>query len=472
MFYYRIKDRYLLRGWKKLPYALLDSKSGRVLFFKEQEFNALLLCAGKISDESINFLPSYRSIIEKLCESELVEKLSNPRPLNKNQEYKEYPSRYLNNAHWSVTGKCNYKCKHCYMSAPHAKYGELPLKDCIRIVEQLAECGVFSVSLTGGECLVRKDFFKIVDALLANNIKITTVYSNGHLVTENILSKFEERNIHPEFNMSFDGVGWHDWMRGINGAEESVIRAFRLCRERGFPTQAELCLHKGNVKTLRESVNLLAACGCQFLKVNTVMSTGEWIANGCSDYTLSSKEAFDAYLEYLPYYYEDGKPMEIMLGGLFHSGNGRKGYFIPGIKCSDKIDSSNYCVCAHARTSLYITAEGRMAPCMPLSGNDELLKNLPDLCRESLNDALDDSSYMDLIDKRLSVYLLHNSECASCKWKFQCLAGCRGVAMQQTGDYLGKDESSCLIFKGGYRDKLISLMEQIRTPYPDVLHRG
>ena len=91
--------------------------------------------------------------------------------------------------------------------------------------------------------------------LLQRGIRITTIYSNGKLVTDKLLDELEQRGIYPEFNMSFDGVGHHDWLRGIPGAEEAVKEAFVRCRKRGFPTAAEMCIHEDNKHTLRESVN-------------------------------------------------------------------------------------------------------------------------------------------------------------------------------------------------------------------------
>lgn len=459
--YYRLKDNILLRGWKKLPYAILNKDTGLAAFMNGEQFAAISFCTGTMREDCGLIFPHQKAIIEEFVKNAVVEKIENPKPLNKEQEYVEYPSRYVRSAHWSITGKCNYKCKHCFMSAPHAKYGELSHEHCVRIINQLAQCGVQSISLTGGECLVRKDFFELVDLLVSKGIDIYSIYSNGWLVNEKLLDKLSERALHPEFNMSFDGVGEHDWLRGVEGAEEAVIKAFKLCRDKGFPTASEFCIHKKNAHTLRESVNLLGSVGCKSVKVSQVMATGEWEKNNFGQYTMTMKETYDAFLEYIPYYYEDKKPLELMLGGMFFASPKFAGYMIPGQKCKPEVDASNYCMCGHARNNLYITAEGRMAPCMPLSGSDALLEKLPNLCEKNLSDALDDSYYMDLVNARLSEYLSHNSSCAECQWKNACLAGCRGCAMSDTGDYFGVDKGACLLFKGGYRDKVISLMEKI-----------
>ena len=233
--YYRLKDQYLLRGWKKLPYAILDKETTTVGFMNGMQFGAVQICNGTLRADSPLIFPAQRNFIEKLVEQGIIEKNKQLMSLKAEQDYKTYPARYVHNVHWSVTGKCNCKCRHCYMSAPHAKNGELSKDDCIRIIDQIAECGIQSVSLTGGECLVRKDFLELVDRILFHGIRLSQIYSNGLLVNEKLLSQLEERGIHPEFNMSFDGIGEQDWMRGIPGTEEAVIKAFKLCKSKGFP---------------------------------------------------------------------------------------------------------------------------------------------------------------------------------------------------------------------------------------------
>ena len=259
--YYRLKDNYILRGWDRLPYAIADTKTGRVIFLNGEDFSAIDFCNGKIDLSLPLISEDTRRIIKNAEKIGIVEECSAGHGLNPNQEYKLYPARYISKAHWSITGKCNFKCRHCFLSAPDAVHGELSHDEIMNIINQLDECGVMSVSLTGGEPLIRSDFLEIVDALIERGIRITHIYSNGALVNERLLDELSSRNIYPEFNMSYDGLGWHDWLRGIDGAEKMIDRAFSLCRERGFPTGAEMCIHQFNRHTLRESIKHMASLG-------------------------------------------------------------------------------------------------------------------------------------------------------------------------------------------------------------------
>ena len=459
--YYRIKDQYLLRGWEKLPYALVDRETGRTIFIRAEEMNALELCNGRI-DLDLPLIPeSIRRMIPQIEKNGIIESCVPGNSTCPEQEYKKYPARYIRTAHWSITGRCNYCCKHCYMSAPDAKYGELSHEQIMRMVQELSDCGVMNVSLTGGEPLVRKDFLEIVDALTERGIRITQIYSNGALVKEPLLKALDSRGIHPEFNMSYDGVGWHDWLRGIPGAEEAVDKAFRLCKDCGFPTGAEMCLHQGNKHLLRESVNHLHDVGCRSLKTNPISNVGEWQRNGYGE-SLSMDELFGLYLDYIPHYYEDGMPVSLQLGGFF-SADPREPECWDVPQYHYPTDPAKCCVCNHARMVMYISPEGRALPCMSLSGM-EIQEQFPLIPEDGLSICLTDSFYMSFINTRADKVLEHNPECAGCLWQSWCLGGCRasGLDGSEQTDLLYKDPASCMLYKDGWIGSLMELMKQIR----------
>ncbi|MDR1422706.1 MAG: radical SAM protein [Coriobacteriales bacterium] len=427
-------------------------------FLDSDTFEALRCCDGEIGTEHIP--DRLHPILEKAAREGIISACEPGCALDEWQHYHRYDSRYMRTAHWSVTGHCNYRCRHCYMSAPDAKYGQLSTEKCLSIADEIAGCGIREVSITGGEPLVRKDFWQIVDRLLGHRIRITTVYSNGKLVTPELLDGFEERDIHPEFNMSFDGVGFHDWLRGVKGAEEEVNRAFALCREHGFPTAAELTLHQRNKHTLRESIDHLAKLGVAHIKTNPAGKTGAWAENAGEDH-LSLEETLEAYLAYIPQYYRDGQPMTVMLGGAFYAYKGDPHFWIPSQKSSaDDSRAATRCVCGHARQVMYLAADGKVLPCMALSGMS-VQKNFPSLTQMSLTQALNDSYYMNFIDTRLAAYLEHNERCQKCEQRFVCGAGCRASALQDhPSNIMAPDESFCAILTGGYAERIRTTAEK------------
>ena len=132
------------------------------------------------------------------------------------------------------------------MSAPDYKGEDLSLDQCVRIVNQLADNGIFNVAITGGEPLVSPHFYAILDEMKKREMNLETLYTNGKLVDDHLLDELDKRNMFPAFHISFDGVRWHDWLRGEKGAEEEAVRAFVLLKNRGFHASTSFCLHRHN----------------------------------------------------------------------------------------------------------------------------------------------------------------------------------------------------------------------------------
>ena len=454
--YCKLKKDFMMRGWKLLPTGVVNRNTGGYMFLKAREYETIRFCNGMFDESSVVFSAQDRQIMDKFTEFGLLEKNAEASSLAPEQEYREYPNRFLHEVHWLLTGRCNARCKHCYMSAPHAAMGELPHETCLAIIEQLAECGIQCVTLSGGEPLIRKDFWEIVDALLANGIHISSIMSNGLLVNEDVLDKLDERGIKPHFSMSFDGTdGWHDWLRGVKGAAESVLHAFGICSERGFRTTCEYCLHSGNAHTLRDSVKLLDSLGVQSLKVNRLEVLGE--GEAIRRYALTAPEAYGIFLRYIPDYFADNLAMKINLGGFFLSDKDNichSGY------CKLSEGKSNHCLCGHIRNTMLIDADGRILPCIPVSSATALHKYFPLITDVRLQDILTDSSYLNFSAATLGEYLSHNPTCAKCEYRNLCAGGCRGRAAMENHDdsFWGVDREACEFFHGGYYKELMDLL--------------
>ncbi|MBR2822195.1 MAG: radical SAM protein [Clostridia bacterium] len=449
--YYRLKEPWAFRGWKKLPFAIRavagEKKHEMPFLLKKEPFLELLCCNGEEDVDISTFSGKGQQIIREMTEAGLLEQSPEPLPpLAPFQRYHVYPSRYLKSAHWSITGKCNFQCRHCLVSAPAAHHPQLPLSDCLHIVDEMAECGILKVDITGGEPLVRNDFEEIVKALSERHIDIGVLFTNASLLTAETLDMLEKYRQHPSFQLSFDGLGHHDWLRGVPGAEKQADTAFRLLQERGFAVSAAMCIHRENRDSLRDTYNYLAKLGVRSLKVNAPQSLGLW-KQYADEYALSEDEVWAAYSDCITHWFEDGMPIELMLDGYFFCRKGETEYKIHYVHHAPAdSDWRRIPYCESVTRNVYIGPDGRLAPCMGFS--DTVLKEkFPSVLEHPLGEMTLDSFYHDLVETKISDLLAKNPQCVSCEYLPKCCGGCMVQDITDEGDYLVPDSRCCYFHK-------------------------
>lgn len=455
---YILKPQFALRSWEDVPYAISNLENGETLPVNKNFFQTLAFCDGFTNFDALYIPNVYKSIIPKLIKNGLIEECPSGASLENKQKHKHFDNAYMKLAHWSITGKCNFKCKHCYLSAPEGRYGELSTEDCLYIINQLAECGIMKVNLTGGEPLIRKDFWQLVDALCEKNINIDAIYTNGALVNEKLLDELEKRHLKPMFSISFDGIGWHDWLRGIDGAEKIALDAFDLLHKRGFEIDVEMCLHKNNQSTLNDTINLLAAHGVTSVKTNPASSSGEWIKEN-EKYGLTRDQVFDIYLNYIPKFLKAGSPLNLHLGGFFYCKKGSTDYTLPFEKFDGTKKNLSCKACDHARYNMYICPDGQLLPCMSLAGIETGLKKTF-IQNAPLRESLKSSAYLSAVSYTVGDIIEKNPECKSCKHNLVCGGGCRAIACLTSNNFLGCDRASCDLFNKGYDKKIREVVSQ------------
>ena len=199
--FYKLKSNYLLRGWEGNAWILIQRPQNHSWRLTAEQFQALMLCDGETELSNDWLDESIRQELKQLVKDGLIEASASASPLRPEQYYKYYHNRYVERVFWSVTGRCNFRCRHCYMDAPDAALGELSTEEAFDLIDQMAECGVQNVDITGGEPFVRKDFWQLVDRILSHKMVINQVYTNGWLLDDSILDKFESRGLKPEFSI-------------------------------------------------------------------------------------------------------------------------------------------------------------------------------------------------------------------------------------------------------------------------------
>jgi radical SAM protein with 4Fe4S-binding SPASM domain len=129
--------------------------------------------------------------------------------------------------HLEVIGACNLACRHCFAGDLPRNENPLRLAEIDALAATLARMGCFRLGLTGGEPLMRRDLFDILDLAAGHGLH-PCLTTNGLLITEEIARQFGRRQL-VWLNVSLDGAtaATNDRIRGV-GTFERVLDRLRL----------------------------------------------------------------------------------------------------------------------------------------------------------------------------------------------------------------------------------------------------
>lgn len=130
---------------------------------------------------------------------------------------------------WNATRACNLRCHHCYANATAgADTGELTTEEARRFIDGLAAAGVPVLLFSGGEPLLRPDFFDLASYTRSRGIR-PVVSTNGTLITREVAWRLKRTGV-GYVGISLDGMREvNDRMRGIAGAFDAALEGIRNC---------------------------------------------------------------------------------------------------------------------------------------------------------------------------------------------------------------------------------------------------
>ena len=135
--------------------------------------------------------------------------------------------------------------------------------------------------------------------------------------TRSCSTSWREREIRPEFNMSYDGTqGWHDWMRGVPGRGRRGAGGVRPLPRAGFPPEPRWACTRATAPAAGGGASArwrrtIAELEGQSRGVTPTWRPGR--VTGRSPWRRPSRSPLD----YIPCFYEDGAPLGLHLGGFF-----------------------------------------------------------------------------------------------------------------------------------------------------------
>lgn len=449
---YILDASYALRSWKRMPYVLCRNGVFDPQSLSPRDFWLLSSCDGQTELTDSEALSRY-------IELGVVRPAYEGERLSSEQVYRDFGVPYFKNVSFSPTARCNYNCRHCFMAKDENKSAaQFSCEKCFSLLDQFADCGIGNIRFTGGEPLLHPNFLELALGAKERGMRVIEVLTNGALVTPELLDTLRNAGILPLIMISFDGVGRHDWMRGVKGAQEKALNAVRMCREAGFPVSIHLCVHRKNADVIEETARTLSALDVQVLRVIRTSESPRWMQTS-EDANIPPDEYFAFVKRFLTYYIaSDLKPMlEIWSMLRYFPSNRHVEWLTRDCKNEDRLRKQY--VCGGARSTLELCADGHIFPCNIVSGAMRAYGySTPSVMSRSVRDILLDDEWMKSAYPTLGELYDHDPECAKCVYNAKCHGGCRAIGFAVSGSMLGRDHMRCAFFQHGHYAEICEIL--------------
>jgi mycofactocin radical SAM maturase len=174
---------------------------------------------------------------------------------------------------WELTYACNLQCVHCLSSSGTRDPRELTTEQAKAVLDELRDLQVFYINIGGGEPMVRRDFFELLEHAEHCNIGVK-FSTNGAFITPENARRLAAMN-YLDIQISLDGADreTNDRVRG-EGSYDIAIRAMDNLRDASFGRfKISVVMTRDNVSQLDEFKALADSYGAQ-LRITRLRPAG------------------------------------------------------------------------------------------------------------------------------------------------------------------------------------------------------
>ncbi|MCU1397729.1 MAG: hypothetical protein JWN62_838 [Acidimicrobiales bacterium] len=174
---------------------------------------------------------------------------------------------------WELTYACNLQCVHCLSSSGQRDPRELSTAEAKQVLDELRDLQVFYINIGGGEPMVRRDFFEILEYSISQGIGVK-FSTNGAFIDFDKAQRLAAMD-YLDIQISLDGTDavTNDAVRGA-GSYDMARRAMDNLQAAGFgPFKISVVVTRHNVDQLDEFKALADSYGAQ-LRVTRLRPSG------------------------------------------------------------------------------------------------------------------------------------------------------------------------------------------------------
>ena len=271
------------------------------------------------------------------------------------------------------------------------------------VIDALADMKSLYLTLSGGEILVREDFFPIARHARMRGFALRLL-TNGTLITDEIAHEIQQLSpLSVEMSLYAAEAGLHDRITGRQGSFEKTLQAFHMLRKRGVRTRVKSLLMKDNAGQHGDLERLSRELGADFLYDVIVIPRDDGNRDPLR-FRLDSREMTDLF-----------------------SRDERAVSFEPLSPVND-----DTFMCSAGLNSLLISPYGDVFPCVGLkesAGNIDV-------------QAIQNILISPVFQRVRSTTFSELAICRNCDMSPYCRR-CPGLAASEDGDYLGPSRAAC-----------------------------
>lgn len=132
-----------------------------------------------------------------------------------------------------LTYRCNERCVHCYLD--HQDYGEMNTAEVKHLLTEMAEAGVFILTLSGGEIMLRKDFFEILEYARRQLTFCVKLKTNAILIRAQEAAHIRELGVESiQISIYSHRPEIHDAITLVPGSLKRSLEAARFLKSQGL----------------------------------------------------------------------------------------------------------------------------------------------------------------------------------------------------------------------------------------------
>lgn len=290
-------------------------------------------------------------------------------------------------AYIHITFKCNLNCEYCYQKNNLNKNSDLSFENYKIILSKLKEVGCQSVVLTGGEPLLHKDIYKILEYTKSLNIEISLLTNGTMLKLKNKVIEYIDT-----ITISLDGL--KNTLR-LNSNSHGILKSIKDLHEK-HPDKITVrsVVSRNHEKDVMELENILKECGISHIKSMCIPNNTDELA---------------CFPDWKAFRLEDSEPIN-----------------------AD---------CGAGRTIISIDTNGNIYPCQILMKEELVITNI---FEPNWKNLFFESNMHEKV-KSFNPYT--DKVCSKCNMIHLCTGGCRGVSYQVYKDFNRRPEFICEYYK-------------------------